>query len=424
MSDTDAAQKDDYVNDTFGVHPATYATPPADASAPATDPATAAAPDAQSADPSTPATDPAASPDAQPATASDDHPADPSTPATDPATTPDDQPATDPAADSGDQPADPSTPATDPAAAPDDQPAAPSGAGKPVVPEHKILGTAQSARAAALLDKLPPADKAKYQAAQDAAKSDSEKQYLTKSLAAGHSVAEIEAFQKQIAGKDAAWMKDNLSLTGSSTGKGVQQQWSHSCNATTVEAVKGEMDPMYALKVHQDNPNFGKVDNADGAKDNPNLAADQKAMLTSTYHGAAAVDHAGVAASRDNPAKQGRGRWADDLLNKNQDVTGVKYENKQIGHGATVDDAVSSIDSSVSTGTPVPIVIGNGPDKFTHYVLVTASDAGPPPTYSIHDPASGETKIRTLDQMKQGKLDIAGSNQITAFEKPTPVAVK
>ncbi len=298
-------------------------------------------------------------------------------------------------------------------------------AATPAIPEHPILGSAQATRAAALLDKLSPDDKAKYQGLLDSAKNDQEKQYLTKALASGHSVSDIAAFQQKIAGKDAKWMQDNLSLTGSSEGTGVQQQWSHSCNATTVEAVKGELDPIYALKMHDDNPNMDEVDDSKPTADNPNLAADQKAMLTSTYTGrvADARGSSGVAAARDKGA-QGAGRWADDLLNQNKDVTGVSYETKQIGNGASVDDAMTSIDSNVAQGTSVPLVIGNCTGQYTHYVLVTATDPGPPKTYSIHDPYSGETKIRTEAQMKQGKLDIANSNQITAFEKPTPVPVK
>jgi hypothetical protein len=290
-------------------------------------------------------------------------------------------------------------------------------------PQHLILGSAQAARAKKRLAGMSKPDKQKYEALQAGTKVHEEKQFITKALAAGHSVAELETFAKKIAGKDAKWMQDNLSLTGSSTGEGVQQQWSHSCNATTVEAVRGELDPIYALKVHEDNPNLGQVDDSDATAKNPTLAADQKAMLTSTYHGKASDDHSGVAANRDDGAS-GSGRWANDLLNKMSDVTGMTYDTKKIGSGATTEDAMKAIDRNTATGTPVPIVIGNAQDEFTHYVLVTASDKGPPKQYSIHDPWSGKTLIRTEKQLKDGTLDIAGSNQITAYEQPTPVKKK
>ncbi len=290
-------------------------------------------------------------------------------------------------------------------------------------PKHPVLGTAQQARADKLMAKLSDTDKAKVQAVIDEA-GPKEKGYLTKSLAAGHSVAEIGAFAAKIKGKNDKWLQDNLSLTGSSSGSGVQQQWSHSCNATTVEAVKGELDPIYALKMHEDNPNMGKVDNADATKKNPNLAADQKAMLESTYHGSAAGEHAGVAASRDNAGGTGSGRWASDLLDGMKDITGLTYETKKVGKDVTTDEVITSIEENTAKGNPVPIVIGNKQADYTHYVLVTATDPGPPRLFSIHDPWSGKTVTRTEKQMKNGTLDIAGSNQITAFEKPTQVEVK
>ena len=115
-----------------------------------------------------------------------------------------------------------------------------------------MIGTAQQKRSDGMLAKLSPEDQKKYNDMLGKAKTDKEKQYLAKGLASGHSVAELEGFQAKIAGKDEKWMQDNLSLTGNSDGKGVKQQWHMSCNATAVQAVKGEMDPLYALKVHEE----------------------------------------------------------------------------------------------------------------------------------------------------------------------------
>ena len=246
------------------------------------------------------------------------------------------------------------------------------------------------------------------------ASSSEERLYIWKAFAACHSVEECRKFADKIRGKNKTWLNDHLKLTGSSKGKGVQQQWSHSCNATTVEAVHGEMDPVYALKVHEDNPKFGSVDDADATKKNPKLAADQKAMLESTYAGSAAGAHKGVAANRGNAAA-GSGRWASDKFNQLSKVTGATYVTEK---DPNVPNAMKSIDASVRQGVPVPIVIGNGPGQYTHYVLVTGSKAGPPKTYSIHDPWTGTTVSRSADAVKNGRINIAGSNQITAIENP------
>ena len=116
--------------------------------------------------------------------------------------------------------------------------------------------------------------------------------------------------------------------------------------------------------------------------------------------------------------------WVTDNLNKISASTGLSYENKMIPDGGTVEDGINTLNAATAKGEPVPIVIGNGSKDYAHYVLVTASDPGPPRYYKIHDPWSGETVTRSEKQMRDGELDIAGGlNQLEAFAKPTPVQV-
>ena len=286
---------------------------------------------------------------------------------------------------------------------------------------HPVLGGAQAERATALEKALSPADAADYKGLLDGAKSDKEKQYLRKGLAAGHTVAELKAFDAKIAGKDEQWLQDNLALTGDSKGKGVKQQWSMSCNATTAEAVKAELDPLYALKMHEDNPKLSEADDSDANKLNPNLAADQKAQLQSAQADGSA---GGQARNRGDAAKV-RGRWNTDLLNKVSDTTGLSYGRQRMDTDAEKTKGVADINAAVDQRMPVPLVVGDGGANVNaHYVLITASDPGPPRYYSIHDPASGDTVIRSEDQLKTGNLDLGGWDKIAAFEKPTKVEVK
>jgi hypothetical protein len=288
------------------------------------------------------------------------------------------------------------------------------------------VGPMQLKRADAARAKLSADDQKKYQGLLDAAKTEKARTAITKGLASGHSVAELEAFAAKIAGKDDKWMQDNLSLTGDSQGKGIKQQWMMSCNATAVEAVRGELDPLYALKMHEDNPNLTQRDDNDGAKLNPKMAADQKALLETKD----STGYAGVALSV-NKDTQHQGRWNTDLLNNVKDVTGVAYANKKIGEGGlTVDAAVDDIAKSADQKIPVPIVVGSSSTNYAHYVIVTASDPGPPRTFTIHDPANGTTETKSEDDLKGGKIDIAGPAKgkgymkLSAYEKPTPVPVK
>jgi peptidoglycan hydrolase-like protein with peptidoglycan-binding domain len=287
-------------------------------------------------------------------------------------------------------------------------------------PDGQILGSAQATRAKAKFDQLSDADKTKFVELLQEAGSEAERQYLYKALAAGHPIAAIDTFATRIRGQDAQWLQDHLRLTGSTTGTGIQQQWSHSCNATTVQAVQGELDPIYALQVHDDNPNFGQVDDSDATHFNPNLAEQQRSMLESTYTGTKFGSHSGVAANRGNAAG-GSGRWADDLLNSLSASTGMQYTPQIIGTDITLDQAITRIDSALTQGIPVPIVIGNGPNQFTHYVLMTSKSDGPPKTYTIHDPWSAQTLTKTEDELKNGILNIAGSNQMTEMEDPSVV---
>jgi hypothetical protein len=284
--------------------------------------------------------------------------------------------------------------------------------------EPPIMGETQDARAAAVMKKLPEADQKEVKTLMDSAKSEAEKQYLLKGVAAGHTVAELKTFAKKVEGKDEKWMRDNLSVTGSSTGSGVKQQWGMSCNATAAQAVKAQMDPLYALKLHEENPKLDQADNADGTKMNPKLAAEQKAGLEADYKGSVAGGSKGVAVSRD---AGGDGRWADDLLNNQSDTTGVSYATQK---DPPIADAMKTIDSGVGKGQPVPIVIGSGAGKYTHYVVVTGMTKGPPKQYTIHDPWDGTTVVRTEAQMSGGALNLTLGNQITAIENPSAKEVK
>jgi len=287
--------------------------------------------------------------------------------------------------------------------------------------DGKILGAHQAGRVKTKYADLTSKDKDKFDDLLLKAKSESEQRYIYKALAAGHTVEEIKTFAGRIRGKNAAWMQNNLRLTGSTTGTGIQQQWSTSCNITAVQAVRGEMDPIYSLKVHDENPNFATVDNADATKKNPKLAAEQKAGLETAYGGTKWGAHTGVAVARG--AAGGKGRFADDMLNDLKKTTGLKFTPKIVGGAGadlTLDQARASIDTALDKGMPVPLVIGdNGAKKYGHYVLVTGKTKGPPKKYTIHDPWSGKTVTRTEDDLKNGTINIAGWNHIGSIDDPS-----
>jgi type VI secretion system secreted protein VgrG len=286
--------------------------------------------------------------------------------------------------------------------------------------ERKILNPFQAARAELKYQALSAAQKKAFDALIGKAKSRDEEAYLKKALAAGRTVDEIAAFADRIRGQSPAWMRDNLKLTGSTTGTGVQQQFSTSCNATVVQAIHGELDPIYALQVHDENPRLDQADNRNPTRVNPKLAAEQKAMLESPYAGArfpGLTGKAGQATARSSAG--GVGRFADDKLNDLSPTTGLGFQTQLVGKDVTTAQALSTIDSSLAQGAPVPLIIGQSSSQTAHYVLVTGVSDGQPKTYTIHDPWEGKTVTRTADQMTNGNLDIAGHKYISGIEKPT-----
>ena len=290
-------------------------------------------------------------------------------------------------------------------------PSADGGACEGPQPKPEIIGSAQSSRAADILAKMAPDDQARVQKMLDGAKSDDERSYLNKALASGHTPDEIAKFQQAIDGQDAKWMQDNLSLVGASDGSGIKQQWSHSCAPTTVEAVKGMLDPIYALQMRTDNKDVTAADDKSPNAANPQMAADQKNML---------VSGGGTPASRDKAA-QGAGMWGTPFnygLDQAGKSSNVSFDGKLVGPGYTPDNALQDMDGPLKGGVPVPIVVGSDTSNDSHAALVTAVDDGPPRSYSIHDPYAGKTMVVTEDQFKNGTLNVAGWPKLKAVFKP------
>jgi len=275
------------------------------------------------------------------------------------------------------------------------------------------IGPAQAKRAQALLHKMLAADQKRVSDLLDQAKGP-EKAYLTKALASGRTAAELVAFQARIAGKDHAWMENNLHLVGSTHGRGVKQQWESSCVPTTVEAMRGELDPLYALCMNESNPALTRADDTDATRLNPELAADQKRKL---------VRGGGVATNRDTP---GSGMGFDQILADQAGATGLAFTERWVGPsaqgGQTVDQVLGEMDTSLKSGLPVPMRITTPGTKGGHAVLCTGFDKGPPRRYSIHDPWEGKTVIVTEDDIRNDKFTIAGWNHVSHIFQPSPKA--
>jgi hypothetical protein len=289
----------------------------------------------------------------------------------------------------------------------------------PVVP-CAALGDTQRTRADQFVAKMSEKDQAAVKKLFDDAKSPEERNYLIKTVASGHGAAELASFAKKIAGKDKAWMETNLHLVGGSSGKGIKQQWSDSCAPTTAEAIQGELDPLYALTLRMKSPDLTEADDSDGAAKNPVMAKDQKAMLEAG---------GGKVASRLDPSRKGVGMGVapfTTLLNNRNKKNGLTFTAHTVGGDVTMDQALTSVDTALRSGLPVPVGVGNAKGAG-HAALITGMDPGPPTRYAIHDPYKGQIGVFTKDQIKNGQLNVAGWTHLCivfppAGAPPPPIA--
>jgi hypothetical protein len=301
----------------------------------------------------------------------------------------------------------PPSPAPPPTASPSST--APKPPLTPAAPVPRAdLGAAQQDRADKALLGLSADDQVKVKKLLSEAKGD-EKKYITKALSSKHSAAELEAFAKKIAGKDEKWLNDNLHLVGETGGVGIKQQWHDSCAPTTLQAMHGEIDPIYALKLHEESSKLTSADDDDATKLNPKLAAEQKALL----------EGAGGVAKPRAPGKSagGQGVSLGGLFNSQTPTTGVKFEVEPITGDAEMDKALNDAETALKGGLPVPVRVGSGSDG--HAVLMTGVDPGPPRRYSFHDPWDGKTLVFTDAQIKSNNIDIAGWTKMTHLYKPS-----
>jgi hypothetical protein len=284
-----------------------------------------------------------------------------------------------------------------------------------------VLGAHQRSRVRPALVALSDGDFQAFVGLYTAAASATARGFLCKAVAAGSSMADVTWLAGQITGKDDNWLIDNLTLGDPrAAGNGVNQQWSMSCNASMTITLRGNYDPVFALRTRQADPNINAVNPNAGPSAAPHLAAQEQTMLQSPYAGSShpgAQGFGGVATARNQAG--GVGRWADDLLNKQSGATGMTYATTMDPSGA---QAVTLLDNGLGQGMQVPCVIGNSPGAYTHYVLAMtrrAAAAGGGHDYQFHNTWDGGTSWQTGAQITGQTMTLALGTMITAVEVPT-----
>lgn len=278
-----------------------------------------------------------------------------------------------------------------------------------------VLTAHQVRRARRFLDALGGENFGLFRYALYQAASDLERAFLFKALAAGRTVDHIISFAVIIQGRGDAWLTRWLNVTssaaaaGGGAGIGIQQQFHTSCGPTSVQTVRAENDPIYALWIHQGGQIFG------AATGNARMTTEQQTLLT----GAGGV---GVA----RPGTGGQGAWMEAAtggFSSLSGITGVTYTRVNVtpvqptnAAGGSVDSALRVIEAALDRGIQVPIIIGNTPTATAHYVVMLMRQGT---TFIIHDPWAGLTVQRTRAQFMSNSIGLAGHSFLTAYSNPT-----
>jgi hypothetical protein len=248
--------------------------------------------------------------------------------------------------------------------------------------------------------------------------SDTERAFILKALASGHSLAEVTTFAGTIHGMTDAWLIQNLNVlqitskTDTGAGTGIIQQFGNSCGPTSVQVLRAEADPIYALSLNSAGP-IGQASQT--AVTNPTsipntvTAGEQSTILTT--HAAAGTGGAPV-----NRANPGGGAWVESDMNARKQATGVEYKRRDIGSDVSIDQALAILTVNLGMGIDVPIIVGSREGDFAHYVVVVRKDGK---RYQIHDVWKGQTVWRTATDFRDGKLNLpSGHMAISALAEP------
>jgi hypothetical protein len=260
-----------------------------------------------------------------------------------------------------------------------------------------ILTPAQLEAAGQKLGSLSPEDRAKVNELLGKAGSDTERAWLLKGLAAGHSVEELTGFADKIRGKDAAWLNSHLSLidrggTGDQDRLGidVRQYEDTTCGTTSLIVARAEADPLYALSLTEGDFQANFKAERDRVHDETNVIWPE-ALGTSPE---------GMA----------------DYMNKHSAATGTQYDWHLVDdtNSREISSTMREVVTSADQGHPVPVLVGGAIPQ--HYVLVVGHSGG---DVLIYEPTSGETvRVAERDFLNGHLAGTAGFDHVQAVVVP------
>ena len=281
-----------------------------------------------------------------------------------------------------------------------------------------VIGARMASRVPGAITALSDADYTAFRGLLTNASADIERAFIAKALASDHTVAEVTTFATTIKGMSEAWLIQNLnvfqvtSAADTGGGTGIIQQFGNSCGPTSVQVLRAEADPIYALALNSGG-NVGTASQTavtnPASITNATVATEQSSILAA--HAAAKTGNAPT-----DRASPGGGAWVESDMNARKRATGVEYKRKDIGDDISVDQALAIMTVNVGMGIDVPIVVGSKAGDYAHYVVVVRKQGN---RFQIHDVWAGQTVWRTATDFRESRLNLPSNHKaISALAEP------
>jgi uncharacterized protein YukE len=276
-----------------------------------------------------------------------------------------------------------------------------------------IMSAGDAERAARRLDDLSSADRTRFDALLDEAKSPQEKAYLMRALAAGHSIDEIAEFGAQIHpyGDDPEWLRDHLqptyNTTDETTGETVPttyagarwEQTGGTCVAASSVTARAMVDPLYAFQL--------TTGGRPGDPASTSAEAFESRFLEETER-----VYGGPADEGDGMSKDEGEDAANDEIGP---ATGAEYEFHDLDSPDERREIFNDVASSVDAGRPVPVQVegfDDEGDRSGHQMMVIGHEDG---MLQIYNPW-GHTVWVSEDDFVNGHMEGASDERMPTVD--------
>jgi hypothetical protein len=286
-----------------------------------------------------------------------------------------------------------------------------TGAGSSSGAEGELVEVANKShiveRAAAILDGLPPEQRAAFEKLVGEAENPAQKVMLERALAAGASAQDLPRLAEYMKGYSEAEIAKRF------TGADTLQFFQESCVPATLQAARAQVDPLYAFKLVMD-PVFAAQEQARALQETGGRTAERRDGVYDKKLDALLEQHPDLKAFLDDPKNFDRGSHGieptlmkgNDLLENLQHATGVTYEVlsregmpwKDTGDGQFKIDALphDRIQAALERGLPVPF------SALGHEQLLTDCFTKEGKLYYVvHDPMSGNRSTIPAELFEQ-----------------------